>query len=142
AALRVANLSNRTLLLPPLLPGIPLDALFTTCVFRRIYCVRNESSASPSEWGEVVSALTIHGETRSSYMGKRVRVVMYRRGASLGERVSTQDVGRVISKRFKREPIILLLSTLSLHREVSPICKDQALRIHCITPGAKRQLPT
>ncbi|KAL1526447.1 hypothetical protein AB1Y20_015159 [Prymnesium parvum] len=139
AALRVATLANRTLLLPQLLPSISFDRLFSTCSLRRHFCVidlaRNPLSNSTGKLDEV-AGVSLHGERMSVFQG--ARVVLRDPPAEWAHklrRVSTLDVGQFVEQRLHDEPLVLLLSTLHLLREPSSDCSRADVRLHCDHPG-------
>mmetsp|Transcript_3797 Transcript_3797/g.12112 ORF Transcript_3797/g.12112 Transcript_3797/m.12112 type:complete len:680 (-) Transcript_3797:1130-3169(-) len=91
AAARVARLTNRSLLLPEMMPGLRWDAAFDTCAFRRQQCVLDEGPAMRSE-GElplslVVPAVGIHG-----HAGQRALKRFY------GRKAAERPLGHVLAR--------------------------------------------
>lgn len=142
AAARVARLTNRSLLLPEMMPGIRWDAAFDTCAFRQQQCVVDEelgmrARALPSSL--VVPAVGIHGHAGQQarhFYGRPLAVHFVPRELwkPNGRGMSTFELAQHTSAAHADAPLVVLLSVLHLRRAWSRACTG-AVRVHCDTPG-------
>ena len=133
-ALRVAVLSNRTLLLPTLLPGIEWDDAFDVSGLMGKHCVAREGAVAPRAAHRAV-ALRLPGDRAKmkSYLGLPVTVVTLAASGEGG--LDTRAVAAQLARAHADEPLVVLLSTLHVLREPSSACASGHVRQHCTWPG-------
>ena len=133
-ALRVAQLTNRTLLLPALLPGIEWHEAFDVSGLMSKHCVAREGKVAPRAARRAV-ALRLPDERRKmkSYLGLPVTVATLVTSGESG--LDTRGVAAQLAHAHADEPLVVLLSTLHVRREPSAACASGPVRQHCKRPG-------
>ena len=114
-ALRVAQLSNRTLLLPALLAGIQWDDAFDVSGLMSRHCVVREGKRAPSAAHRAV-ALKLPGEHSKmrSFLGLPVHELTI---SGAGDGIDTRGLAAHMAREHADEPLVVLLSTLHVLRE-------------------------
>ena len=145
-ALRVAKLTNRSLLLPPLLPVVGWDDVFDTCELRRKMCILTEGvetlagAVSPTT---SVSGLLLQGARSqiSTYLGRPLTVL--RLPPSMRKQpLSTSSLADYIGAAFDTSSVVLLVDgLLHVRRELSRACEAAHVRPHCVHPGVAFWVP-
>ena len=135
-ALRIAQLSNRTLLLPALLPGIEWDEAFDTTGLMTKHCVAREGKVAPRAAHRAV-AVRLPDDRRKmkSYLGLPVTVATLAAPRDGEGGLDTRGVAAQLAHAHADEPLVVLLSTLHVLREPSAACASRHVRQHCTRPG-------
>ena len=133
-ALRVAQLSNRTLLLPALLAGIQWDDAFDVSGLMSRHCVVREGKRAPSAAQRAV-ALKLPGEHSKmrSFLGLPIHELTISGVGDDG--MDTRGLAAHMAREHADEPLVVLLSTLHVLRERSAACESARVRPHCTRPG-------
>ena len=140
-ALRVAVLTNRTLLLPSLLPGISWSDAFNLKGLTSKHCVVPEgSNGLPNVRNALALKLPKEHTSMRSYFGLPVTT---RTLAGIGEDgIDTRGVATHVARAFADTPVVILLSTLHVKREPSAAaCESERIRPHCMRPGVSFWAP-
>lgn len=132
-ALRVAQLSNRTLLLPVLLPGIQWDDAFDVSGLMSRHCVVHEGTQAPSAARRAVALKLPDDHTKMrSFIGLRIHELTI---SGVGDGIDTRGLAAYVAREHADEPVVVLLSTLHVLRERSAACEAAHVRPHCARPG-------
>ena len=135
-ALRIAQLSNRTLLLPELLPGIQWDAAFDVSGLMSKHCVVREGKVAPTEARRTVALRLPDDSVKMRfYLGLPVNTATLATGSEGS--LDTRGVAVQLAHAYADEPLVVLLSTLHVLRQAQSALARSSLEQEPTTPGAR-----